>query len=301
MAYGVIPTGFSRKPLAVILAEREQANIDVYGPDIIQTSESPLGQINGILSELEAKLWEVAEDTYQSIDPDQAEGSRLDILARLRLIERAVGETDVSLRQATTNVGIANTSEADFIRALRNIDGVTFVRVFVNDGNTTDANGMTPHSIGVAILGGDDEEIALVARQYIVPGITSFGNEAVEINVDGYCRTVWIIRPVLVPVGVELIVSKTRGLNGCPPPANSAIAAAFYSVMTADTTRPANGVDLTTYAAQMAVSCVYPNVEVKTFRASRLPHDLPYDTPPLTIDFFEIASFALDKITVTVI
>lgn len=46
--YGVVTTGFSRKPLTVIIAELEAANIIFFGPGLIQTSQSPMGQLNGL-------------------------------------------------------------------------------------------------------------------------------------------------------------------------------------------------------------------------------------------------------------
>jgi len=43
MAYGVTPTGFSRKRLPEILADLEAANLAVFGPGVIQTAASAAG------------------------------------------------------------------------------------------------------------------------------------------------------------------------------------------------------------------------------------------------------------------
>ena len=85
--YGVQPTGFVRKPLNVILAEIEAAMITEFGPDAIQTAQSPFGQLNGLFADLANELWERAEDIYLSHDPDQAEGNRLDTIGRVRQIK----------------------------------------------------------------------------------------------------------------------------------------------------------------------------------------------------------------------
>lgn len=297
MSYGSLPSGFARKPLAVILAEREQANIDQFGPGVVQTAQSPLGQLNGIFAAAEALLWEHAEDAYQSFDPEQAEGFRLDIAARLRLIERAPGESDFDLRRAVTNVDVANTRDADFIRALRNIDGVTFVRVYVNDGSVPDADGLPGHAVAVAVVGGTDEDVALVARRFTTPGINSYGNVAVQINVQGYCRTIYIIRPVAVPIGVQLDVIKRSDANDCPPPPNSAIAATLVSAMSGFS-RPANGEDITLHKVRVALAQVYPNVEVVALRVARLPATGTFPAAPLSIGFFEIAEFTIENVSV---
>ena len=60
--YGVQPTGFVRKPLAVILAEIESSLITEFGPGVIQTPQSPLGQINGTFADIMAEMWELFED-----------------------------------------------------------------------------------------------------------------------------------------------------------------------------------------------------------------------------------------------
>jgi hypothetical protein len=73
--YGITAEGYSRKPLTTILAEVEAFLITEFGTGLIQTSQSPMGQINGVFAEGASKFWELGEDIYQSLDPDQAEGS----------------------------------------------------------------------------------------------------------------------------------------------------------------------------------------------------------------------------------
>jgi hypothetical protein len=199
MTYGVLPEGFRRKELSLILAEVEAALITEFGPDVIQSAQSPLGQINGVFAEAIAILWELLEDAYQSYDPDQAEAVRLDTLARIRILARAGGESDESFRQAITNFGRARIDIQDIVRAIRALDGVTYTQVFLNDGDVIDANGIAPGQLAVCVLGGDDEAIAAELRRYIVPGVTTTGNFRVESNIDGFCRSFPIVRPIVIP------------------------------------------------------------------------------------------------------
>jgi hypothetical protein len=111
--YGVTPQGFSRKRLPEILGDIETDMKTVFGNGVVLSPQSPLGQLNGLFSSLTAFAWELAEDAYQSYDPDQAEGIRLDQLGRIRLIARALGEADDSYRDAITNSGIARVDLAD--------------------------------------------------------------------------------------------------------------------------------------------------------------------------------------------
>lgn len=296
--YGVVSTGFSRKPLAVILAELEAANNVTFGPGLIQTSQSPMGQLNGLRADAITQAWEIGEEAYQSRDPEQAEGINLDILARLRLISRVLGESDESLRQAITNAGVANTRDADFYRAVLNVDGVTWAKIYSNDSGSTDANGIAAHSVSVAALGGSDEEVATVARQYIVPGISSYGNTVVSTEIDGFCRSISIMRPIETPIKLAITVSKQNGADGCPPPSNTAIAQTLFAGLTG-ANRPANGQDITLHMIRTIISCVYPNVEVTAAQGALVANALA--ALPLAIDFDEIATITLDNITVTAV
>ena len=298
MAYGVQPTGFVRKGLPEILEGMEAKAREVFGAGVIQTPQSPMGQLNGLLADIIAQEWEIAEATYQSYDPDQAEGLRLEQLARIRLLERALGETDPQLARAITNEDVARIGRADFYRAVRAIPGVTFARIYANDSNATDANGMPAHSVSVAVLGGNNAAIAQTARRFIVPGITSSGNVAVETVIDGFCRTINITRPAEIEVRLEVDVRKVNDLQGCPPPSNAAIAEAIVNGLTGDN-RPANGVAITNHLISRTLAAIHPNVEVVAVRGARGLNAV--GALPLTMTFVEIAAVALARVVITVV
>lgn len=291
--YGILPTGYARKPLAVILAEIEQAMIDLFGPNVVQTAQSPLGQINGLFADLSAQCDELGEDIYQSYDPDQAEGVRLEMLAKLRLLTRGEGEADASFRQAITNAGRARIDVQDLLRAVQNVEGVTYAQVFVNDTASTDDNGLEPHSIGIGVLGGDDVEIALAIRTYVVPGIGTSGNTRVDTVKDGYCRSIWFVRPAPVPITLDVTVIRRYDRLGCPPADLVAIAEGLVADLNGDR-RLINGEDVTVHTIRSAIEARYPNVEVVDVTGSR-DGDA---SMPLAIDFDEIADFTIDNVSV---
>lgn len=298
MAYGVIPSGFELKRLQEILADIEAANIATFGPGVVQAAATPLGQLNGLHAELSATLWELALDVYQSLDPDQAEGRRLDQIAKLRLLTRATGESDIDFRQAITNAGRARIDMSDLSQALSALAGVTYVQTFVNETDATDADGIPRQHIAVAILGGDDDEIAQTIRSYVVPGIGTYGNTTVETTIEGFCRSIKIIRPTEVEVEIEVDVVARPDRNGCPPPSALSIASGLAGALTG-TTRPRNGQDVTEYLVRQAVESRYPNIEVDEVRASIVPA-----TPgavPVAMTFFQIMAVSADRITVVAI
>lgn len=297
MTYGVQPTGYVRKPLSVILAELEAAMVTEFGPGVIQTPQTPLGQINGLMADFAAGLWELAEDIYQSYDPDQAEGARLNTLARIRLLGRAIGESDSSFRKAITNEGQARIDLQDVERAIASIPGVTYRHVWVNDTGTTDENNMPPGSVALAVTGGNDDEIAAAIRRYIVPGITITGNTEVSSLLDGYCRSLRLLRPIEVPVNLTIKVRTFKDGAGCPPPNPAAIKAAFLAALPQNLL---NGDDISFYRVRSVVESLFSNVEVVSINGRR-DNINQIDNQPVVIAFIERAILSPENVTVMVV
>lgn len=81
--YGVLPTGFNRKPLSQIIADLTAQKQSIYGQNIDLDPAGPYGQdIAATAAEID-EPWQLAEAVYDSSDPDAAEGSRLVSLAAL--------------------------------------------------------------------------------------------------------------------------------------------------------------------------------------------------------------------------
>lgn len=282
MNYGIASTGFSRKPLAVILAEIEARMVTEFGSGVIQTSQSPLGQINGLMADLVTELWEQAEDVYQSYDPEQAEGTRLDTLGNLRLITRN-GASDDQYRRAITNIGQGRVDVQDLAYALRGIDGVTYAQVFVNQTGEVTPDGLEAGTVAVAVIGGDDQEIAEVLRRYVVPGVNTYGNIHVSTNIDGFCRALAIIRPLEVEVTLTVSVRRVTDVQNCPPASLEAIGARLKELWLAERV---NGLDVSFYTVRSIIEREFANIEVVGIQASRdgLPADLQ-----AVIGFVEIA------------
>lgn len=293
--YGVTPTGFEIKRLPAILDDIEEENRATFGAGVIQSAASPIGQLNGLHADISALIWELAESVYQANDPDQAEGVNLDRLGKLRLLARASGESDIDFRQAITNTGRARIDMSDLSQAVSALPGVTYVQAFVNADSTTDANGIPPNTVAVAVLGGDDEEVARVVRAYVVPGVGTYGNTTVSVTIEGFCRTIKIVRPTEVPIRVEVDVVARSDQNGCPPPSALAIASGLVESLSG-ASRPRNGDDVTAYLIRQAIESRYPNIEVTDVDVSVFPASVT--DPPVTISFVQIATFAVEHVTV---
>lgn len=215
--FGVVPTGFSRKTLAEILADIEAENVSIFGNEVVQEARSPLGQLNGLHSDQSAEAWEIAEDVYQSFDVDGASGHRLDIIAKLRRLARLDGEIDGDFRLRITNQGQANIKLTANVNRLKSIAGVTYAWAIENSTAEV-SDGMPPHSVAYAVTGGDDEEVGLAVYQLSVSGIGLYGNTSVIVVADGYCQHVRFIRPEEVRIRVEVDVRHIPDVSGCAPP-----------------------------------------------------------------------------------
>jgi uncharacterized phage protein gp47/JayE len=81
--YGVTDTGFIKKTLDVILTEFESKQREKISDIIDVSSDQPLGQINGIVAEATAELWDLAEAVYKAFDPDQNSGDAQDAVCAI--------------------------------------------------------------------------------------------------------------------------------------------------------------------------------------------------------------------------
>jgi uncharacterized phage protein gp47/JayE len=104
MPYGVLPSGFAAKPLAVIKAEIEADLQSAFGAGINLEPESNFGQIVGIMSDRETDLWQLFEALYSSTTADGAADTELDNVSAITGTTREPPKlTHVILRCAGTD------------------------------------------------------------------------------------------------------------------------------------------------------------------------------------------------------
>lgn len=76
--YGITAEGYVIKPLPIIESEIEASMKAIFGDQINTTPQSIFGQLKGIYSEREFKLWELNEDIYNAGYRPTATGASLD-------------------------------------------------------------------------------------------------------------------------------------------------------------------------------------------------------------------------------
>lgn len=125
-------------------------------------------------------------------------------------------ETDAELRvRQSQSVALASLTPFDAVDgAIANVEGVTRHKLFENDTETTDANGLPAHSISAIVEGGDATEIANTIRRTKGQGVSTYGTTAVIVT-DKYGNpyTIRFSRPIDVPIYVSITIQALTGYS----------------------------------------------------------------------------------------
>ena len=125
-------------------------------------------------------------------------------------------ETDAELRvRQSQSVALASLTPFDAVDgAIANVEGVTRHKLFENDQEVTDSNGLPPHSISAIVEGGDATEIANTIRSVKWQGVSTYGTTSVIVT-DKYGNpyTIRFSRPVDVPIYVSITIQALTGYS----------------------------------------------------------------------------------------
>lgn len=130
-------------------------------------------------------------------------------------------ETDSSLRvKRATAVGRPGNNQIDsMLGELYAVDGTRRVKVYENDTNTTDSNGLPPHSIAPIIDGGTDADVAMAIYIKKNPGVALYqAGTPISVNVTSptypdNVKTIKFSRPEYV----DMIIAVTIKNDGSLP------------------------------------------------------------------------------------
>lgn len=123
-------------------------------------------------------------------------------------------ETNAELRvRQSQSVALPSVTPFEAVDgAIANIEGVTRHKLYENDQDTPDANGLPPHSIAAIVEGGDATVIANTLRGVKGQGSTPFGSTVIIVpDKYGSPHPVGFSRPVDVPVFVKITISPLTG------------------------------------------------------------------------------------------
>lgn len=129
-------------------------------------------------------------------------------------------ETDTELRlrfARTKETRASNTLEAIY-SDISSLLGVEEVTAYENVKAVEDARGFPPHSITTIVEGGSAIEIGKAIWKNKPAGIETFGNTTVTIvDSQGFNQDIDFIRPVEVPVYIDLTITALQGFDAKGP------------------------------------------------------------------------------------
>ncbi|MBK4119159.1 baseplate J/gp47 family protein [Pluralibacter gergoviae] len=123
-------------------------------------------------------------------------------------------ETDAELRtRQRQSVALPSLTPFDAVDgAIANVDGVTRHKLYENDTEETDANGLPAHSISAIVEGGDAETIAKTIRGVKGQGVSTWGTTGIVVaDKYGNPYTIRFSRPVDVPIYVTITIKVFTG------------------------------------------------------------------------------------------
>lgn len=125
------------------------------------------------------------------------------------IIGVAVGTNEQLRILREEELGSSGNSPVDAIRAkLLNVVGVTAATVFYNPTDTTDGNGLPPHSVLALVQGGADQDIYNALWASVAAGINTDGTSVGTVtDSQGNPQTLRFERPTLVPIYERITVT----------------------------------------------------------------------------------------------
>lgn len=292
--YGVLSTGFNRKPLVTTLKEIELSIVGVFGQDVIQTSESPQGQLNGVMAEKINDMWELAESVYQSFDPNQATGTRLTSIAELRLLQRN-DNTDTEMRVQINNEGVNKFNLKGVEQEVANVEGLTYLQAFLNDDGSMTSLGLALGDACIAVIGGDNTEIADALVVTAPIGCNTYGNTVVSSSVEsGVAQSFNILRVTPMRVELSLDLELNNDKYDLFTPDIQQIIQGFIEQWLSDRI---NGRDVDAFTIRRLIECKYPNIELVNFTATVDGGSAQAENAPVVVPFDKIAEIVADDVT----
>lgn len=125
-------------------------------------------------------------------------------------------ETDAELRvrQALSVSVPSQTIFEGIVGSVANVTGVTRIKGYENDTDTTDANGIPAHSIAIIAEGGDAQTIFQTIAEKKTPGTGTFG--ALSTTIIDAVNSVHIVkfsRPTILDIKVAMTIAPVAGYS----------------------------------------------------------------------------------------
>lgn len=205
-------------------------------------------------------------------------------------------ETDEELRIRFRNTKLERSSNIldSLYSALLNIDGVEEVKIYENDTNVTDSNGVLPHSFLPVVRGGSSQIIANTIWQNKPMGIRSQGNTIIQItDSQGFVHDIGLERPS--PVTIYMVINLSADSESPTPFPGDGVEQIQSNIITYASSNIGVGKDVI-YSRLFTPINQVAGHQVDSLFIGTSP--MPTGTSNIPVDFNQIASFESVNITV---
>lgn len=202
------------------------------------------------------------------------------------------GETDTAYyaRSELEAVTSGSATVDAVVAAVRALSGVTFVRGYVNDEPTVDANGVVGNAFEIVVLGGADQAIADAIRATKAAGIRAVGSTTVNsTDAQGNVYPIGFTRPTRIQPYIDVVCYVDKSLF----PGDAA--AKSYLIDWADATLSV-GNDVVIAKVTQIMMELAGMYDVTVYTGSAFP---PVSTASFVIRVREYADFDTSRVRVT--
>jgi len=161
-------------------------------------------------------------------------------------------ETDAELRLRYQSLGGGGSSAVAIQSQLNALDSVITAKVYENNTDAIDGDGLPAHSIQAVVDGGTDEEIGTVLLNYKAAGIETYGgNSATVVDSEGISRTFKFDRPTSVTIWVDVDITSNSDWDSTYAVTVKARVAEIVGGTSGGVTYPGNGIGADVYSWQI--------------------------------------------------
>ena len=202
----------------------------IFGVDAELSESVPDYQLLSVFAKALDDTSGLVLQAFNSRNPLYASGQALDLLLPMYGLSRASGEDDATARgRISAALAAKGAGSLDAVSAA--VQGAQWVRsskVYENDTDATDANGIPAHSLAAVIHGGDGPSVAKAIFETKAPGIGTYGSTSEVITDEGgQQHRVYFSRAVTRRAYLYMTI---RRLAGCD---ESAVTAAVTAAVNA--------------------------------------------------------------------
>ena len=208
-------------------------------------------------------------------------------------------ETDAELRARYANATYqpSKTVLEGLMENIEALEGVTRVKMYENDTNAVDADGLPAHSITAVVEGGLDDDIATAIYFKKTPGCYTNGTTSVDITtLSGNVVPIRFYRPTYKQTYVKVSIKQLAGYNTSY--ADDIKAAITGYIQEMQIAEPVYRSILWSVAVQTMTSINTPAFSVTNIQLST--NGTTYQDADISMLFNEVAQTDLNKITVEV-